>query len=120
MLSVDEVRRALDLVPFEGFARKQLSSPDRASAKEMMTAETQVLFGPRGTGRTTRMLCSVLAAISSGRPVAIYAKPIVLEHIIKERAQEWAEKIGLSPKLIHGHLASVAEIEFFDHTWYDL
>jgi len=30
---------------------------------------------------------------------------------------EWAQKLGLNPKLVHGHLAT-SDLEFFDHTWY--
>lgn len=117
MLSAEEVRKALGLLPFEGFARKQQNHADaRIAASEGASA---IDMGPRRTGRSTRMLCSVLAAISSGRPVSIYAKPQPVEHTLKSIAQEWALQLGLNPKLVLGHLASTAEIEFFDHTWYD-
>lgn len=119
MLTVEDIRKALDLVPFEGFARKQLASLERARISEMLTAEATTDQAVRNTGRSTRMICSALAVVSAGRPVAIYAKPMLTEHALKDRAQEWAEKLGLNSKLIHGHLASTAEVEFFDHTWYD-
>lgn len=115
MLTAEAVRKALDLLPFEGFARRrQKVADDRASEGVVLGA-----LRHRQTGRSTRMICSVLAAISSGRPVSIYAKPQSVEYELKNKAQEWAVKLGLNPKLVFGHLASVAEIEFFDHTWYD-
>lgn len=116
MLTADDVRKALGLVPFEGFARKQDQSMERAN--EALNETLAVELGPRRTGRSTRMLCSALAAASSGRRVSIAAKPLPAEAALKEKAREWAEQIGLNPELIVGHLAT-AEIEFFDHTWYE-
>jgi 16S rRNA G1207 methylase RsmC len=119
MLTAEEVRKALGLVPFEGYARKHEHSDAMQRVSEMMSdASKEIIITPRQTGRSTRMICSLLATISSGRPVAIYAKPQSVEHSLKDKAQEWAEKLGLNPKLILGHLASTAEIEFFDHSWY--
>lgn len=120
MLTAEDVRKALGFVPFEGYARRQENSTVGHRISEMMSdASKEITIRPRATGRSVRMLCSALAAISAGRPVAIYAKPQSLEHILKERAQEMAVKLGLNPKLILGHLASTAELEFFDHTWYN-
>jgi hypothetical protein len=121
MMSAEEVRKGLGLTPFEGFARKQLESlpvrvAEALASNVPMTPEEHL----RQTGRSTRMICSLLAAVSSGRPVAIYAKPQAHEYQLKDKAQQWAEQLGLNPKLIHGHLASIAEIEFFDHTWYEI
>lgn len=118
MFTTEDVRKALDLVPFEGFARKQQSLPDRIRISELSQDPEEVLLGPRRTGRSTRMLCSLLAACSTGRRVAIYAKPLPMETALKDRAREWATKLGINPDLIVGHLAT-AEIEFFDHTWYE-
>lgn len=119
MLSTEDVRKALGLAPFEGFARKKLNNPEKNLASEMVDASKEIHVFPRLTGRSTRMICSMLAAISAGRRVSIYAKPQAMEYALKEHAQAWAERLGLNPKLILGHLASTAEIEFFDHTWYD-
>lgn len=118
MLSADEVRKALDLMPFEGFARKQLETrPARiAGLVEEVLSNKEIV---RQTGKSTRMICSLLATISSGRMASIYAKPQTQEYALKEKAQQWAEQLGLNPKLILGHLASTAEIEFFDHSWYE-
>lgn len=116
MLTAEEVRRQLELMPFEGYARKILNTPVREA---VVDGSKEIEIRPRQTGRSTRMICSMLAAISSGRPVALYARPQAMEVALKDRAQEWAERLGLNPKLIMGHLASTAEIEFFDHTWYD-
>jgi hypothetical protein len=118
MLTADDVRKALDLVPFEGFARKQEATTDPIRMAELAENPNEVLLGPRRTGRTTRMLCSLLAACSTGRRVAIYARPLAAETAMKEKAREYALRIGLNPDLILGHLAT-AEIEFFDHTWYE-
>jgi hypothetical protein len=116
MLTAEEVRKQLELQPFEGYARKQLNTRIFESVED---ASKEISVRPRQIGRTTRMLCSVLAAISSGRPVAIYAKPQAVEAALKDLAQQWAERLGLNPRLILGHLASTAEIEFFDHSWYE-
>lgn len=116
MLTTDEVRKALELDPFEGFARKRLNEPLSEVAQ---IASQEVEFGPRRTGRTTRMLCSVLAACSTGRIAAVYAKPMPQENAIKEKAREWAVRLGINPKLIVGSLAP-ADLEFFDHTYYGL
>lgn len=110
MLTADGVRKALELEPFEGFARKALNSPP---------SDITLEFGPRRTGRTTRMLCSLLAAASSGRTVSIYAIPLAYENALKEKAREWAERLKINPKLIVGSLGK-AEIEFFDHSYYGL
>ena len=119
MFTIEEVRKALNLVPFEGFSRKAQSDPDRMKiASEMLAGPKAVFLGPRQTGRTTRMICSALAVASAGRRVSISAKPQPLEHAIKDRAQEMATKLGINPKLIVGHLAT-ADVEFFDHTWYE-
>lgn len=121
MLTVEEVRKALELVPFEGYARKHEYADARQLVSEMMSdASKEIIIIPCKTGRSTRMICSMLATISSGRPVAIYAKPQAVEHALKDQAQAWAEKLGLNPRLILGHLASTAEVEFFDHSWYNV
>lgn len=114
MLTADDVRKALELTPFEGFARKKASEPP----SDKLSSEGKLSIGQRMSGRSTRMICSALAAASTGRRVALYAKPMVLENVLKDRSREWAVKLGLNPDLIVGHLAT-AEIEFFDHTWYE-
>lgn len=114
MLSADDVRKALDLIPFEGFARKQDQVLEHAKEGVNELYELQ----PHHTGRTTRMLCSLLAVASTGRRVAIYAKPFELEADLKAIARSWAERIGINPEMIVGRLAT-ADVEFFDHTWYE-
>lgn len=113
MLSAEDIRKALSLTPFEGFARKRVNEREQLAAAEGISLN----WGDRQTGRSTRMICSLLAAISTGRTASIYAKPQPLETSLKEIAQEWAQKLGLNPKLVHGHLAT-SDLEFFDHTWY--
>lgn len=121
MLTADEVRKALDLVPFEGFARKRSQENDKKTSDATILPGVALEYAFRGrlTGRSTRMLCSLLASVSSGRRCAIYASPQVVEDTLKDRARGWAEKLGLNSKLIVGHLAT-ADVEFFDHSWYEL
>jgi hypothetical protein len=71
----------------------------------------------RCTGRSERMICSLLAAMSRGSSVVIRGCSGDLENQLTERAMTYAKKLGLDTTLL---TQVTAEVEFFDHTFYEM
>jgi hypothetical protein len=111
-----EIRRELGLMPWHEHAA-QAQKELRERLEGLVDADTLISERMRRTGRSERMICSLLAAMSKGSSVVIRACSGRMEDTLTERAKIHARKLGLDVTLLS---QVAAEVEFFDHTFYEM
>lgn len=111
-----EVRRALGLKPWHEHAH-EVQQLRMANLTGVMDADDLIKDRMRQTGRTTRMICSALAAMSRGVSVVFRSGSGHSEALITEQARLYAKKLGLDASLLS---QVAAEVEFFDHLFYEM
>jgi len=111
-MTVEEIRQALGLQPFDDFAtqrRRRNLAPERLDTLgvDACVAEVQ-----RCTGRTTRMLVEALRRVSRGRSVVLRfdTQAAALNYTSQLRA--WARQLNLDERLV---LDPMRVCAFVDH-----
>lgn len=94
-VTADEIAEALGLVPFMEWGL----SPELRQWRERERAERGTVDFARGTGRTTRMLCSALAQMSVGEAVYISGHSPAYTRQLVYTARAYAHRIGIDPGL---------------------
>lgn len=101
MMTLEEVLKALDLMPFEEYRR----CPKRLEwIAEMQKHHPDESLFDRATGTTTKMICKLLVHMSTmpeGGQVYIRGHCQSYTRMLLSQAREYADRLGLDPMSIH-------------------
>ena len=115
-MTAEEARVALQLEPWEKFRDRQERKDWIEQMRQVMSPEAFAKERWRMSGRTTRMLCSAVAAMWKGLRVKIYASNRIVAESIEDDLRVMAKRLG-TPTLFS---KDSPDLEFFDHTYYEL
>ncbi len=106
-MTVDEVRKALSLMDFDEYVNYSHALNDERM-KELYTPEILEREQHRRTGRTTRLLCEALAAMSEGKSVHLAGRNFHHTKDLYRKLAVLAAQLGLRTRLGE-------DVRFVDH-----
>jgi hypothetical protein len=107
MKTAEKIRIALELKPFDEFEYEQLCHLKERSQYLTKTAAIKERF--RQTGRSTKIICNLLASISAGNKVLFVSDTYALTSRVTDKIVSLAVKLGLNAELIMRTLVSRSE-----------
>jgi hypothetical protein len=103
--TLEEIRIRLELEPFDRFEYKQLLKLNEKATKLVKlnpkTTEDQIIKERyRQTGRTTKILCEALSAMSYGHQVIFAGETLIMTKCINEILSGYVAKLGFDHRLL--------------------
>lgn len=115
-MTPNEVRIALGFKPFDEFEYEQLCNLEKRTSA--MRKDLAIKERIRQTGRTTKIMCDVLAAISNGNEVILIGENASITYNLNAKIVEYAKKLMLNTDLITMMVIGLDKSKvkvFYDH-----
>ena len=122
-LTHDEIMKDLELKPWSEFAKNQIVKNMDQERTAILGQKLASREKHRQTGRSTRMMVSALVVMAQGFSVRIYGLGSVKtqgSHTLDliRRLREYSKVLGINPYL--AKTGGYADLEFFDHTYWEV
>ncbi len=116
-MSVEQIYEALGLENYVLFLER-ITTQNRERFPELLGSgpETEEAIKTRGTGRTTRMLCTALSELSAGEHVLLAARTMHHAHLLHRDLFDWANRLGISTSRLLKPIVKAGNVCTFDDT----
>lgn len=116
-MSVEQIYEALGFENYVVFLEKTVArNRERFPALLGPGPKTEEAIKTRGTGRTTRMLCTALSELSAGEHVLLAARTMHHAHLLHRELFDWANRLGISTSRLLKPIVKAGNVCTFDDT----